>query len=70
MTRLLNVEDDTEFGFPAHHPGVRFSGFFERVLFNHGPYTRPYREAQSVFGVGWDPGYPSLDSFARRRSKR
>ena len=45
----LHREDDTEFGFAAHHSGVGFGGFFQGIFFNHRPNAGQFGEAQRVF---------------------
>src|SRR5947209_20573244 len=62
-TLVLHGEHDAEFGFPAHHAGVAFGGFRERVLFYHRPHARHFREAQRVLGIGRDSARPALDAL-------
>src|SRR5260370_24024344 len=52
---------DAELGLAAHHAGVGFAGFGERILFNHGAHAGQFGEAERVFRVGGDSCRPALD---------
>ena len=54
-------EHDAELGFAAHHAGVGFAGFRERIFFNHGAHAAQFGEAERIFGVGGDSSRPALD---------
>ena len=59
--RRSHREHDAELGLAAHHAGVGFAGFRERILFNHGAHAGQFGEAERVFGVGGDSSRPTLD---------
>src|SRR6266550_6010273 len=61
LARRLHRKHNAELGLAAHHAGIGFAGFRQRILFNHRTHASQFGEAQRVFGVGGDSCRPTLD---------
>ncbi len=50
--------------FTAHHPLIRFWGFFQRIDFVHGPDAGKNAESKGILRIDGHPGIPTLDRLA------
>src|SRR5258708_24673299 len=70
VVKASHRQDDSEFRLPAHHASIAFSGFPERVCFDHGADTGHFRKAERVLGVGRNSRRPAVDPLPAEHQLR